>query len=36
MSAGYFVNDWVAGTICNLAPAITASMGLGPALKLLG
>ncbi len=28
---GHMTNDWVAGTIWILAPAIAASMGLGPA-----
>ena len=30
LSLGHMVNDWVAGTIWLLAPAIAASMGLGP------
>ena len=30
LSIGHMVNDWVAGTIWLLAPAIAASMGLGP------
>ncbi len=30
LSLGHLVNDWVAGTIWLLAPAIAASMGLGP------
>jgi MFS family permease len=28
---GHLTNDWVAGTLWLLAPAIAASMGLGPA-----
>ena len=31
LSLGHLTNDWVAGTIWLLAPAIAASMGLGPA-----
>ena len=31
LAAGHLVNDWVAGTIWLIAPAIAASMGLGPA-----
>jgi len=31
LAAGHLVNDWVAGTIWLVAPAIAASMGLGPA-----
>ncbi len=31
MALGHMVNDWVAGTVWILAPAIAASMGLGPA-----
>ncbi|MEM7207184.1 MAG: MFS transporter [Pseudomonadota bacterium] len=31
LSLGHFTNDWVAGTLWILAPAIAASMGLGPA-----
>ena len=30
LSLGHLVNDWVSGTIWLLAPAIAASMGLGP------
>lgn len=30
LSLGHMTNDWVAGTIWLLAPAIAASMGLGP------
>jgi MFS family permease len=30
LSLGHMVNDWVSGTIWLLAPAIAASMGLGP------
>jgi MFS family permease len=30
LSLGHMVNDWVAGTIWIIAPAIAASMGLGP------
>ena len=31
LSLGHLTNDWVAGTLWLLAPAIAASMGLGPA-----
>ena len=31
LTAGHMVNDWVGGTIWILAPAIAASLGLGPA-----
>ncbi len=31
LATGHLVNDWVAGTIWLIAPAIAASMGLGPA-----
>ena len=31
LAAGHLINDWVAGTIWLVAPAIAASMGLGPA-----
>jgi MFS family permease len=31
LAMGHLTNDWVAGTIWILAPAIAASMGLGPA-----
>ena len=30
LAAGHMTNDWVAGTLWILAPAIAASMGLGP------
>ncbi len=30
LATGHLVNDWVAGTIWLVAPAIAASMGLGP------
>jgi MFS family permease len=31
LSLGHLTNDWVAGTLWLLAPAIAASLGLGPA-----
>ncbi len=31
LALGHLVNDWVAGTLWLLAPAIAASLGLGPA-----
>ncbi|MDH3537651.1 MAG: MFS transporter, partial [Gammaproteobacteria bacterium] len=31
LALGHMTNDWVAGTLWLLAPAIAASMGLGPA-----
>ncbi len=31
LATGHLINDWVAGTIWLVAPAIAASMGLGPA-----
>ena len=30
LSIGHLTNDWVAGTLWLLAPAIAASLGLGP------
>lgn len=30
LALGHLTNDWVAGTLWLLAPAIAASMGLGP------